>query len=79
MSRVADLEAEIETLKDRRAAVEAEAERAWDIDIMEAALQASDDLSNQIAALRRELDELNDMASMRGTARDRAWHQGRTL
>ncbi len=77
MTRIADLEAEIEALKDRRAAIEFEAERANDL-IMEAALQAIDALSNKIAALRRELDELNDMASMREAAHDRVYGRWQT-
>ncbi len=79
MTRIDELEAEIEALKDRRAAVEAEADRAHDYEIIEAAFVTSDELSNQIAVLTRELDELNDIGLMRENARDRAWHQGRTL
>ena len=78
MTRITDLEAEIEILKDRRAAVEFEAERANDLDIMEAALEAIDALSNEIAALRRELDEINDIASMREAAHDRVYGRWQT-
>ncbi len=73
IARADELEAEIEALKVRRAAVEAEAERAWDFDILDAALQASDDLSDQIGQLRRELDKLQDTAAMLQKRRDRAW------
>jgi len=79
MTRIADLEAEIDVLRDRRAALEEQAERAQDIDIMEVALQARDDITDEICALQRELDDLSDAAAMRQMRRDRAWFAGRTL
>ncbi len=78
MTRIAELEAEIQSLKDRRAAVEAEADRAHDFDIIDAAMQASDDLSDEIGRLRRELDEIQDIVSMRERARDQAYGQWAT-
>ncbi len=41
--------------------------------------QAIDDLSDEIAALQSELDDEQDIGSMRETARDRAWHRWRSL
>ncbi len=78
MTRIDEMEAEIEALKDRRAAIEAEADRAHDYEIIEAAFIASDELSNQIAALRREIDEINDMAAMNEAYRDRAYGRWQT-
>ncbi len=78
IARADELEAEIELLKDRRASLEQYAS-AVPHDREEALWQRHDDLGDEIGRLRRELDELQDMSAMSENARDRAWHQGRTI
>jgi hypothetical protein len=78
MSRIIELEVEIERLLDHRDALETEAQRPDCVE-RDAVWQYIDHLTSEIVEMRRELDRLQDEEAMRESAGLRAWHQGRTI